>query len=293
MEKRIIKGYAFVIISGIIYGFMPLIANYVYDNGVTPLSLVLFRNLFSLPVLAILAFIDKKTLKIPKKALPSISIIGLLGSSITPMLLFLSYKFIDSGAATVLHFVYPAFVLLIGVILFKQRTNLQSVISVLLCIFGVSMFNVGDIKLDVTGTTLALVSGVTYASYIVLVSRFKYKNEISGFLFGFYVSLVSFFAMLVICLATNQLSFPQGFLPCVITVLFAIMVNVGAVILFQQGTFIIGGEKAAVLSTTEPITSVVVGITLLSENLTVASVIGAIAVISASILISLSKEKNK
>ena len=134
---------------------------------------------------------------------------------------------------------------------------------------------------------------VTYASYIVFVSRFKYKNEISGFLFGFYVSLAGSIAMFIMCIATNQLSFPQGILPSIVTVLFAIGINVGAVILFQQGTFIIGGEKAAVLSTTEPITSVVVGITLLSEKLTVASVIGAVAVISASILISLSKEKNK
>ena len=67
MKKRVLKGYSFVILSGIIYGFMPLMANYLYANGVTPLSLVLFRTLFSLPVLALLAYVDKKTLKIPKK----------------------------------------------------------------------------------------------------------------------------------------------------------------------------------------------------------------------------------
>ena len=291
MEKRIIKGYAFVIISGIIYGFMPLIANYVYDNGVTPLSLVFFRNLFSLPVLAILAFIDKKTLKIPKKALPSISFIALFGGSVTPMLLFLSYRFIDSSTATVLHFVYPAFVLLIGVVFLKQKTNLRNIISVFLCVFGVAMFNVGDIKLDVTGTSLALVSGVTYAIYIVLVSRFKYKSEISGFLFGFYISLISSVLMFLICFLTKQLAFPVGVTSWLVTVLFAIVVNVGAVIIFQQGTFIIGGEKGAVLSTTEPITSLVVGIALLGEQVSVNSVIGAVAVITASILISASKNK--
>lgn len=291
MKKSVLKGYSFVILSGIIYGFMPLIANYVYDNGVTPLSLVFFRNLFSLPVLAILAFIDKKTLKIPKKALPSISFIALFGGSVTPMLLFLSYRFIDSSTATVLHFVYPAFVLLIGVVFLKQKTNLRNIISVFLCVFGVAMFNVGDIKLDVTGTSLALVSGVTYAIYIVLVSRFKYKSEISGFLFGFYISLISSVLMFLICLLTKQLAFPVGVTSWLVTVLFAIVVNVGAVIIFQQGTFIIGGEKAAVLSTTEPITSLVVGIALLGEQVSVNSVIGAVAVITASILISASKNK--
>ncbi len=293
MDKRVLKGYAFVILSGIIFGFMPFMANYVYTNGVTPVSMVLFRNMFSLPVLAVLAYTEKKTLKIPKKALPSISIISLLGGSITPMLLFASYKFIDSSTATIFHFVYPAFVLVIGVIFLRYKTNLQSILSVLLCVFGVAMFNTGDIKLNITGTVLALVSGITYALYIIFVSMFKYKAQISGFLFGFYISLISCIIMFIICALSNQLAFPVGFAPTVVTVFFAIVVNVGAVILFQQGTFIIGGEIASVLSTTEPITSVIVGVTLLSEAITVKSVIGAVAVITASVLISVSKLKVK
>ena len=48
----------------------------------------------------------------------------------------------------------------------------------------------------------------------------------------------------------------NGWLLCL---LFANLVTTGAVVLFQQGAFIIGGEKASILSSVEPATSVIVG----------------------------------
>ena len=47
-------GYLCVILSAVIFGCMPLGANFLYAQGVTPMSLVFLRNLLSLPVLALL-----------------------------------------------------------------------------------------------------------------------------------------------------------------------------------------------------------------------------------------------
>ena len=41
-----------MILSAVIFGCMPLGANFLYAQGVTPMSLVFLRNLLSLPVLA-------------------------------------------------------------------------------------------------------------------------------------------------------------------------------------------------------------------------------------------------
>jgi drug/metabolite transporter (DMT)-like permease len=76
-------------------------------------------------------------------------------------------------------------------------------------------------------------------------------------------------------------------------VIFALLVNVGAVVLFQCGTFLIGGQKASVLSTFEPITSLLVGLTVFHESVTVLSVVGAALVLSASVLIALQDRPKK
>ena len=70
MNKQQVKGYIFVLVSAVIYGCMPLMAKYIYLDGVSPLTLVFLRNLLALPSLAILALINDKTLKVPFKVLP-------------------------------------------------------------------------------------------------------------------------------------------------------------------------------------------------------------------------------
>ena len=94
MQNKSIKGYVFAVLSAVIYGSMPLMSKYIYADGVNPFTLVFLRNAFSLIPLALLAYREHKTLKIPAKLLPSIALIGVLGCSVTPILLFSSYQFI-------------------------------------------------------------------------------------------------------------------------------------------------------------------------------------------------------
>ncbi len=290
MQK--LKGYIFIILSAIIFGLMPMMAKFIYDDGVNALSLVFFRNVFSLPILAILALCTKRTLKIKPKTLPTISLIALMGCCFTPLLLFLSYNYMPSGAATVFHFIYPAAVVVIGIIFLKKKIDISNLISVILCIVGVSFFNTSlDGENFLTGSILALSSGITYAIYIVLIAKFK-NNEVTGFLFSFYIALVSSIVMFLICFFSGSLIFPATLNGWLLTVFFAIMLNVGAVVLFQQGTFIIGGGRASILSTLEPITSVIAGIFIFDE-FNFMYIIGTIIVLSASVLLAIKDIKNK
>lgn len=287
-----LKGYLMVILSAVIYGCMPLMSKYIYADGVNPATLVFLRNLLALPSLAILGYFQNKTLKITHKALPSISIIAALGCCITPLLLFTSYDYIDSGVSTVLHFIYPAVVVIGGIIFFRQKAKMGNLISVAICIAGIVLFYDPALKLDITGCVWAILSGVTFALYVLLLPKFKYR-EIKGFLFSFYVASVSAVIMFIYCLVTKQLAFPSTALGWGLCVLFALSVTTGAVVLFQQGTFIIGGERASILGTLEPITSVILGILVFGEPLGYRKLIGSLLVISASILIAVFDMKKK
>ena len=162
--------------------------------------------------------------------------------------------------------------------------------SLVICIIGICLFYTPGQRITVWGSTLALLSGITYAIYVVLLAEFKYK-EITGFLFGFYLALSNSIIMLVILLATNQLMLPATLSGWILSIVFAFVVNVCGVILFQKGTFLTGGTRASILSTFEPVTSVVVGIAFLSESAGVATIIGTILVILSSILIAVSDMK--
>ena len=66
---------------------------------------------------------------------------------------------------------------------------------------------------------------------------------------------------------------------------FYILTTVIALALFQIGVFRCGPVRASMLSTLEPITSVLIGIIVLKEKLSVTSVIGIIFVLTSALLL--------
>lgn len=284
MNKQQAKGYISVLISAVIYGCMPLMAKYIYADGVNPLTLVFLRNFLALPSLAILALINDKTLKVPLKVLPPISLVSFLGCTITPILLFSSYQYLASGTATVFHFIYPAVVVVCELLIFKKKARLGNILGVVLCLAGVCCFYTPGQIPNLTGSLLALGSGVLFASYILSLSFFKEKMG-TGFLFSFYIALSSSIFTLLIGIFTNSIMLPSSLNGWLLCLLFANLVTTGAVVLFQQGAFIIGGEKASILSSVEPATSVIVGAIVFLEPMSIPVIIGSILVIGASIVV--------
>ncbi len=289
MNTKTLKGYLYALLSAFIYGATPLAATLIYDDGVTPLTLVFLGNALALPVLAILAFLEHKTLKVAPKALISTTLLAFIGCTFTPILLFTSYQYIATSTASVFHFSYPAIVVLLGIIFLKKKPQLLSLLSVVLCVSGIALFYDPKQSLNLTGTILVFASSVTYATYIVLLS--SQKQKITGFLLTFYVALASSIMAFIACVATNNLSLPKSLLGWGLCILFAIASTAGGVALFQRATFLIGGEKASVLATLEPITSVMLGILILHDPAGINILIGSALVIAASLLIAISDMK--
>lgn len=291
-RQKQLAGYACAILSAVIYGCMPIMAKYIYADGVTPMTLVLLRNALALPSLALLALLQKKTLKRPLRQILPLGIPALFGCVLTPVLLFSSYVFIASGTATVFHFVYPCFVLLIGLAFLRKKISPAVIVSVMLCLIGVLLFYDPSATLSPLGVVLALGSAVAFAIYVVLLPRFQ-NAEFSGFSFCFYVALWSSIIMLIICICTGQLSLPASWLGWGLCLLFATSVTTGAVVLFQQGSLLIGGEKASILSALEPITGVLIGIILLHEQCKPAVLIGSALVVASGALTALEDLRKK
>lgn len=281
----LLKGYLFVIASAVIFGCMPLLTKLIYAEGANAMTVVSLRNALALPFLAWLAWKQGGTLKIDTKQLPVITLISLLGCCATPYLLFSSYRFISGGTATVLHFIYPAMVVVGSILFLRAKAKIWDIVSVLICVTGISLFYSPSEGFNWVGGVLAVGSGVTFTAYVLLLSAFR-RGRTTSLQLTFYVVLISAVVMFFVCLLTNRLAFPgsvKGWLLCIV---FAVAVSVGAVSLFQLGTFLIGGQKTSILSTLEPITGIVLGAVFLGEPVTFRMLIGSVMVIAASILIA-------
>ena len=158
MERRTPwLGYLCVILSAVIFGCMPLGANFLYAQGVTPMSLVFLRNLLSLPVLALLCQ-KQGGLRISRGALLETSLTGFFGCCITPILLFSSYRYLASGMATVFHFAYPVIVVL-GSLVLRERVQKKALFCAVLCSLGILLLIDPSGAVDPLGVALALTHG--------------------------------------------------------------------------------------------------------------------------------------
>ena len=284
-NRRILQGYLCIILSAVIFGLMPLMASVIYDDGVNSITLAFLRNLLSLPALAVLGLCGKGNIRVSAKALPRMSFIALMGCCLTPLLLFSSYNYIQSGTATVFHFIYPAAVVLGEFVFLKSHKNRKHILCVLICMAGIALFYSPGNTLDPRGSLLALASGMTYAIYVISLSTYKHdKGSVFGF--SFCVSSIASVLLLLICLLTGQLALPKTLLGWLLSLGFACIVNAGAVALFQRGTFLIGGSRASILSTFEPITGVFVGILVFRETVNPFTLLGTALVIAAGVLIA-------
>ena len=292
LKRPVFKGYIFVIVSAIIFGTMPLMAKFIYAEGVNSISLVLLRNLLALPVLAAAASLSGNSLKVSLRDMPRISLIALMGCCVTPLLLFSSYNHMDSGTATVFHFIYPGVVVLIEFLFLRKKITLATVFSLVLCLGGICLFYTPGNPIGLTGSIYAFSSGVTYATYVVLLAYFS-RKELAGWVLSFYISLVCSVVLAAVCVISGELALPVSLKGWGLCLVFALAVNVGAVVLFQAGTRIIGGERAAILSTFEPITSVIAGAMVFGEVIGIRAGIGTLLVVGASVLITVSDKSNK
>ena len=121
--------------AGVSYGLNPLFGKPLLEAGVPVSTMLFFRYFISALILGVWMLVRKETLKVNARELRLLMLLGVLFacSSIT---LFESYKFIPSGLATTLVYLYPIFVSLIMIVLRKYPTW-QSWLSIAATTVGV------------------------------------------------------------------------------------------------------------------------------------------------------------
>lgn len=280
------KGILAVILSGTIFGSMPLMAKIVYEAGGNAVSLTFYRFLLILPFLYLLIKQNKnETLMITKEEFKKIALVGTLGYGATALLLYLSYNYIPSGMATTIHFIYPVFVILGCMLFFKEKTNLVKTIAVIFCIIGVFMFCDGDGNINFTGIILSFASSITFAFYTVYIDKSGLK-KMNTMKLTFYLCIIASIMMFFFSILTKTFTIDIKPIGWLITLLLSLSVGLG-VNLFQIGIKTVGPQSTSILSTFEPITSVVIGVLILNESFGIKTILGSGLILIAVILISI------
>ena len=283
------KGLLATMISAGFFGFIPLFVKTICAGGGNSVSAAFYRFFLSVPLLYIYLKAQGISMRITRTEFAKIALITIFGYGGTAVLLFSSYNFIPSGMSTTIHFMYPVFTILGCMIFFKEKVSPLKLLCVALCFGGILLFYNGESGGSVLGMALSFLSGVTYAFYTIYLEK-SGLQKMENLKLIFYMNTVAAAMILVMALLTAQFTLRLTPLAWGTAVFFATATSLIGVLGYQIGVKCIGPQNAAILSTFEPITSVIVGVLVYREAFSARTLLGCLCVLSAVVIVAKMKE---
>lgn len=284
-----LNGFLYGLLSSASFGLIPLFTIPAMRQGMEFESILFYRFLFACLALGSIIALDKQSFRIQIKEIPSLMLLAFF-YLISAVFLFWGYKFMASGVATTIHFMYPVLTTLIMMIFFRESKSAWRFFAISLAIGGVFALSYGDSTGTVTlfGLLIVLFSALGYALYLVTVSQLK-VGKMKGLKLTFYVFLFGTLFLFIGLITTKGIQPIPNLHTGGNLLMLALIPTVISNLALVRAVKSIGSTLTSILGAMEPVTAVCVGIFLFGEPFTQSIAIGILLIITAVVAIILKR----
>ncbi|MCH5239936.1 MAG: EamA family transporter [Muribaculaceae bacterium] len=289
-----IKGYFLAALAAAAYGTNPAFAVPLYEEGMNPNTVLLFRYILGLPLLAFLMGIRRIPFGIPRNVIGQTFILGIL-MALSSLTLFESYNYMNSGIASTLLFVYPVMVAIIMMFFFKEKNGPSLYICLLIMFIGLFLLvkPTGGITLSPFGCLLVMLSALTYALYIVFVNVSKRIKVIPTTKLLFYVLLWGSLLFIANIGLGNPITFPQYGHQWFNLLALAVIPTLLSLACTTAAIQLIGSTPTAILGSLEPVSAVLLSVFFLHQPISTVEIIGGCLIVIATLIVINDKRIDK
>jgi len=284
---RRLVGITLIVISAATFGTLAIFGRYAYASGMGVTTILFLRFLISAGVMS--ALLVARGERIPRGpvliALIGMGALGYVGQSLA---YFSALKHASAGLVALLLYLYPAFVAILSVVVLHEGLTRIKVLALAVALTGTAL-TVGPAGGELPGIVLAISAAAIYSGYIIVGSRVM--RQVSAI----QSSTVIFASAGVVFAAMTALSGPTW--PITAAGWWAIggMVVLGTVVpvvTFLAGIERIGPTNAAMVSTLEPVVTVVLATVLLGETLQPIAIAGGMLILTGVLLLARAELRN-
>ena len=285
--KRL-TGILLIIISAASFGTLAIFGRLLYADGLDTFSMMFLRFGFAALLMTVILFTRRE--KFPRGkvllALIGMGAIGYVGQSFS----YLSaIKYASTGLVALLLYLYPMFVFIQSVIFLHEKLTWAKVIAILLALAGTALIADPEGGKPL-GIAFSLAAALIYSAYIIVGTNVMKKVS------SFQSSMVIFAsAGLVygVLMSIDGPYFPttsKGWIHIAGIVLVATVIPV---VTFLAGLERIGPTNSAMLSTLEPVVTVLLAAWLFGEKLAWIVLIGGGLILVAVVLLTRREAEKK
>lgn len=284
-----INGFLYGLLSSASFGLIPLFTLPAMRQGMHFESILLYRFAFATLALGAILLLDGQSFRIQRKEIPSLLLLAFL-YLVSAVFLFWGYKFMASGVATTLHFMYPVMTTLIMMLFFREKKSIWRFAAIALAVAGVFFLSSGDDSgtVTLTGVCIVLLSALGYALYLVTVSQLK-VGQMKGLKLTFWVFLFGSLLLFIGIAPTAGVQDIPDWHTAGNLVMLALIPTVISNLALVRAVKSIGSTLTSVLGAMEPVTAVCVGIFIFGEAFTTGIGLGIALIIAAVTVIILKR----
>ena len=284
--KASIKGYILAGVAAAAYGTNPAFAIPLYEEGMNPNSVLLFRYLLGLPMLAILLKFRGMGFGLKRDEFFQVGILGIL-MAFSSLALFESYNFLNAGVASTLLFVYPILVAVLMVFIFHEPFRISIILCLLLMTAGLILLMKPEAGENISsyGLLLVMVSAITDALYIIMVNVSTTIQKIPTTRLLVYVLLWGTAVFVVKSLLGTPLTLPTGSGEWLSLFALALIPTAISLLCTTIAINLIGSTPTAIFGSLEPVSAVILSYYVLHQPISGREIFGGLLIVIATTIV--------
>jgi drug/metabolite transporter (DMT)-like permease len=270
---------------------MAIFGKLAYDAGVDVGDLLLVRFAVAAVLLLVVAGTTGALRGVPRRSLVAGLAMGGIGYAAQSGLFFGALERIDASLLALILYAYPALVTIGAIALRRERASARRVAALLIASAGTALVLGGAASgtLDPVGAAMGFGAAVAYTVYILAGDRIGGGDRTGGGIPPIALSSLvctgaaCTFAVVSAAQGGPRLDFtPSGWLW--LTAI-AVVSTVAAILTFFAGLARVGPSAASILSTLEPVVTVLLAATIFGESLNSTQLLGGAVVLTAVLVI--------
>jgi drug/metabolite transporter (DMT)-like permease len=276
-----ISGILFIAISAASFGTLAIFGRFLYADGMDIFTVLFLR--FGLAALLMLALLLVRREGFPRGRillqLIGMGALGYVGQSFSYLT---AIKYASAGLVALLLYLYPTFVFVLSVIVLKEKVTWIKIAAIVLALIGTAL-TVDPAGGQLSGILLAVAAALIYSIYIIVGTNvMKHVSAVQSS-FVIFASAGIVYGMLMALDGPHLPSTNSGWINIAGIVLIATVIPV---VMFLAGLERIGPTNAAMLSTLEPIVTVLLAAWIFDERLKPIVLLGGGLILVAVILLT-------
>lgn len=282
------------IVSGVSFGLIPLFSIPVIAAGMGNVSILVYRFLFGSSAMLFMLMLQRTDMRITLSECWRIMLLSIfyIGTALTTLE---CYHYLSSGIATALVYTDPIWCAIIGLLFLGEKFSWRLSSSVALATLGVMMMTgvfTEDGTFSVTGLLWGLMSGLSYALYLIFVPRLKVA-DIPSLKLTFYVFFFGMLLLLMYALLRHgTLDSVPGSACWLNLMLLGLIPTALSNICVTMSLRLVSSTVVAILGAFEPLTAMFLGIVLLHDPYSALSITGAGLILLAVALLTLPRRSD-